>query len=102
MDIVNHTLTSMLKNVDFSLLRAVKLYKEGKLTFGKNDELGLKEGAVGLAKNPYYEALLALDPTMKAKLEQIEKDIIDGKIIVGTAIGMNNADLDKIRNAVKP
>jgi basic membrane protein A len=100
--IVNHTLTSMLKNVDYSLLRAVSLYLENKLIFGRNEALGLKEGSVGLAYNKYYEAVLEKDPVMKDRLAQIEKDIIEGKIIVGTAIGMSNEELDKIRNSVKP
>ncbi|MCL5676860.1 MAG: BMP family ABC transporter substrate-binding protein, partial [Firmicutes bacterium] len=40
--------TSMLKRVDNSLVRAIKLYQDGKLTFGKAENLGLKDNAVGL------------------------------------------------------
>src|SRR5262249_20310976 len=42
-------LTSMKKNVDNSLFRALKLHLDGKLAYGGPEEIGLAEGAVGLA-----------------------------------------------------
>lgn len=108
MGIVNHMLTSMLKNVDLSLLRAVRLYTEGKLPLGSNEALGLAEGAVGLAVNQYYEKVLAMDPvtslapTIAEKLMYLENRIINGDIKVSTAFGMSNEQLNAIRNSVRP
>lgn len=102
MAIVDHTLTSMLKNVDLSLLRAVKLYEEGNLEFGMNDDLGLKEGAVGLANNEYYQKILDANPAIAAELKTIEDKIINGEISVTSAFGLSNEELDAIRNPVKP
>ncbi|MGC8787962.1 MAG: BMP family lipoprotein, partial [Anaerolineae bacterium] len=76
-------LTSMLKNVDNSLFRALKLHLEGKLVYGQAEYLGIAEGGVGLAKNEYYEKYTPAD--VKARVEQAEKDILEGKIKVDTA-----------------
>ena len=102
MGIVNHTLTSMLKNVDLSLVRAIKLYQEGKLEFGMNEELGLKEGAVGLANNQYYQKILEANPVIAQNLKVIEEKVTSGEIKVTSAMGLTNEALDAIRNPVKP
>ncbi|NLF52739.1 MAG: BMP family ABC transporter substrate-binding protein [Leptolinea sp.] len=48
-------LTSMLKNVDKSMLRAMKMNADGTLPWGTNELLGINEDGVGLALNKYYE-----------------------------------------------
>jgi basic membrane protein A and related proteins len=78
----NFILTSMLKNVDNSLYRALSLYVEGKLPFGQIENLGVAEGGVGLAKNDIFDGKTPAD--VKTKLEQAEKDLLDGKITVDT------------------
>jgi basic membrane protein A len=75
--------TSMMKNVDNSLYRALQLYTQGNLPFGKAEALGVKEGGIGIAKNDYYESNTPAD--VKAKILQVEKDLADGKIKVETA-----------------
>jgi basic membrane protein A len=78
-----HILTSMMKNVDASLSRALGLYIEGELPFGEAETLGVKEGGVGLARNKHYEG--ATPDEVKAAINQTEEDIRDGKITVETA-----------------
>ncbi len=75
-------LTSMLKNVDNSLYRTMKMYIEGTLKFGSMEALGVAEGGVGLAKNSIYDAGTSAE--IKAKVEQAEKDLLAGKIKVDT------------------
>lgn len=75
-------ITSMMKNVDNSLYRAMKMYIEGTLPFGKAEALGVAEGGVGLAKNQWFDAVAT--PDIKAKLDQAEKDLLAGKIVVDT------------------
>jgi basic membrane protein A len=75
-------LTSMMKNVGDSLYRAIKLYLDGTLPFGEAEALGIAEGGVGLAYNKYYEENTSDE--IKAKIEQAQKDVIDGKIVVDT------------------
>ena len=74
--------TSMMKNVDNSLYRAMKMFIEGTLPFGEAEALGVAEGGVGLAKNEYYERMTPDD--VKATIEQIEQDLINGSIVVDT------------------
>ncbi|HPE69532.1 MAG TPA: BMP family ABC transporter substrate-binding protein [Thermotogota bacterium] len=102
MDIVNHTLTSMLKNVDYSLFLTVQQYLDGELAFGQNVSLGLKEGAVGLAQNKYFDAFLSQHPDIQGTLAYLEEQIVAENIEVTSAMGMSNEELDAIRNAVKP
>jgi len=45
----------MLKNVDKSMLRAMKMNADGTLPWGTNELLGINEDGVGLALNKYYE-----------------------------------------------
>jgi basic membrane protein A len=78
-----HILTSMMKNVDNSLYRALKLYIDDQLPFGQAETLGIKEGGVGLARNKYYEEVTPAD--VKAKINETEINIRDGSIKVETA-----------------
>ncbi|HBT50228.1 MAG: Putative ABC-type transport system, periplasmic component/surface lipoprotein [Caldanaerobacter subterraneus] len=96
----NLIVTSMLKRVDNSLLRAIKLYKEGNLKFGEAEALGLKEEAVGLADNEYYRKLVPED--IRQFIEDLKTKIINGEIKVDSAFGMDTNKLNEIRNAVKP
>lgn len=78
-----HILTSMMKNVDKSIYRAITLYIEGRLPFGRAETLGFKEGGVGIARNKYYNEATPAD--VLARINVTEKSIMDGKIKVNTA-----------------
>lgn len=95
-----HIVTSALKKIDTSILRAVKKYQEGSLEFGKYEVLGFKEGGIGIAKNEFYNDLL--NDEMKKKIEEIEAKLTNGEIEVGTAFGLDTDQINEIRNSVKP
>lgn len=76
-------LTSMMKNVDNSIYRGVKLHLEGKLPYGTAEALGIAEGGVGLARNKYYEAITPDE--VKALVDEAERKILNGEIVVETA-----------------
>ncbi|MCB9102130.1 MAG: BMP family ABC transporter substrate-binding protein [Anaerolineales bacterium] len=75
-------LTSMMKNVDNSLYRAIDLHLKGELPYGQIEELGIAEGGVGLARNKYYDELTPDD--VKTLVDEAEKKILDGEIKVET------------------
>jgi basic membrane protein A len=75
--------TSMMKNVDNSLYRGLKMHLEGTLPYGEAEYLGVAEGGVGLAKNKFYEEMTPQD--VLDVIAQAEQDLIDGKIAVDTA-----------------
>ncbi|EIV99402.1 nucleoside-binding protein [Thermoanaerobacter thermohydrosulfuricus] len=96
----NLIVTSVLKRVDNSLLRAIKMYKEGTLKFGESESLGLKEQAVGLADNEYYRKIVPEE--FRKFVEDLKVKIINGEIKVDSALGMDTNKLNEIRNSVKP
>ncbi len=81
-DQAQHILTSMMKNVDNSLFRAVDLHLAGELPYGEAEVLGIVEGGVGLALNDIYydntpEYILDLIDAVTALVE-------DGEITINT------------------
>jgi basic membrane protein A len=76
-------LTSMMKNVDNSIVRALQLDQEGKLPYGTAEYLGIAEGGVGLARNEYYDK--NTPDNVKKLVDDAEAKITSGEIVVDTA-----------------
>ncbi|HOH69977.1 MAG TPA: BMP family ABC transporter substrate-binding protein [Sedimentibacter sp.] len=91
--------SSALKNVGNSLMRAIKLDLEGKLAYGSAESLGFKEGGVNLVKDAHYEEMLPED--IRTRIDELEKDIIDGKIVVDTALGKTTEEVEAIKESVQ-
>lgn len=98
-DKANLIVTSMLKRVDNSLVRAIDLHFEGTLPYGSAENLGFAEGAVGLADNEYFNTLVSEE--LRGELKDLEDKIINGEITVSTAIGMSTEELNEIKDSVK-
>ena len=81
-DQAERILTSMLKNVDNSIFRAVTLHLDGELPYGSVELLGIPEGGVGLAKNEFYD--MATSDDIKALVETAEAAVVNGDIDVQT------------------
>ena len=81
----SHIVTSMMKNVDLSLYRAIKLHLEGKLAYGKAEVLGIEKNGVGVADNENFKKLVPQE--FAARIKELEKKIISGEIKVDTAFG---------------
>ncbi len=96
----DRVVTSVLKRVDVSLLRAVDLMMAGKLPVGHEESLGIAEGAVGLVDNDVYRKLVPAD--LRARVTQASSDIAAGKIKVPSALGMSTADLQALRAKIRP
>jgi basic membrane protein A len=77
--------TSMMKNVDDSLYRAIKLFLEGKLPVGQAEVLGIAAGGVGVADNENYQKLVPAQ--FRDEVKSLEDQIINGQIAIETAIG---------------
>lgn len=75
-----YILTSILKRVDRSLLRAIDKYKAGEDIFGTTEHLGVKEDAIGIAEGDYYEANVGED--VRKKIEDLVEDIKADKISI--------------------
>lgn len=77
-------LTSMVKDIDQSVVRALALHQAGQLPYGQAETLGLAEGGVSLARNPIYDQ--ATPEEVKQRVAMAEQKIIAGEIKVDTAI----------------
>ncbi|NOX63538.1 MAG: BMP family ABC transporter substrate-binding protein [Chloroflexi bacterium] len=73
-------LTSVLKNMDVAVFDTIKSAMEGNFKGGDNYIGTLANNGVGLA--PFHEFEDKVPDDLKAELEQIKQDIIDGKIQV--------------------
>jgi len=76
-------ITSVVKNVDKSLYRAIKRHLDGNLSYGEVEYLGLSTEGVGLAKNNYYEEITPQH--IKNTIVDLEKKIANGTIDVISA-----------------
>jgi basic membrane protein A len=81
-DQAERILTSMLKNVDNSIFRAITNHLDGTLPYGSSESLGIPEGGVGLAKNDFYD--MATSDDIKAMVEAAEAAVVNGDIDVQT------------------
>lgn len=77
-------LTSMIKNVGETLYRAIELALADELPFGETEVVGIAEGAIGLAKNEYYERITP--DSVKAIIAQAEADIMACRVVVETTL----------------
>ena len=73
-----YILTSILKRVDTSLLRAIDKYKAGEEIFGTTEFLGVKDDAIGIADNDFYKK--AVSEADRAKINEIIDEIKADKI----------------------
>lgn len=76
--------TSVEKKVGESLYTALAQTIEGTAPYGTNLILGLADGAVGIAKNSFYESIVPED--IRAEIEAEEAKIIAGEIVVDTGM----------------
>ena len=81
----SYIVTSMQKNVDNSLYRAIKGTLDGTIKYGAAEALGFKEGGISLSENENYMKLVPAD--MRAKIAALQKKLVSGEIKVDTAFG---------------
>ena len=91
-------ITSSLKNVGESLFTAVKSLQDGTMVMGNNYTLGLDSGAVGLAKNANYEAIVP--EAIRTTIEEVEGKIISGELEVSSAFTMTNDEVVALRDSM--
>lgn len=94
-----HVVTSVVKKIDVVIYDAVHEAKNGTLEFGQHQLLGLKEGAVGLADNEFYQAL---PEEIKAEVVTITNAIIAGEIEVKSGFEMTTEEIASYRDSVRP
>lgn len=92
--------SSVLKNVDVSLLAAYDAFAAGTLAFGSVQVMGLKDGAVGLVEAGNMAKMAP--PEVIAAVAKAKEDIASGAVKVPSAFGMSTEEVNAVRDAVRP
>lgn len=92
--------TSVLKNVDNSLYRAIDLFIKGELKLGETEVLGLTELGVGIAENEFYDKYVSEEVQTKAK--ELQEQVQSGSIKVESVYGKTTEEIAEIIKAVRP
>lgn len=98
-EIAKNILTSTLKNVGESLLKAVEDSQSGKMTFDQDYVLGLESGAIGLAENENFKKIVP--QTIIDHLNSTKDKIISGEIKVSSALTMSTEEVAALRDSMK-
>lgn len=99
-DMAATIVTSMMKQVDQSLLRAIKLAEAGELAWGETEVVGLKELGVGIVYGSNLNSTLSAEDIDFIK--DLDQKIVNGEITVESALGMSTNEFTDIRESVKP
>ncbi len=96
----NVILSSVLKEVGNSLVRAVGMDLVGNLQWGTYESLGLNENGVGLADNTYFQKNVPDD--IKTAIEEAKKKVSAGDVKVTSALSDDEAAVQQIIDSVAP
>ena len=77
-------LTSVEKRVGESLYQVLQATIDGTAAYGTGVLLGVKEGAVGISENEYYEKLVPAD--VRAEIDALEAKIASGELVVDSVM----------------
>lgn len=99
-DKAERIVSSVVRDIGASLLYAVEKHIEGTLEYGTTEKLGIAEGAVTIAKNDFYNEMVSQE--VRDKVDQAEKDIAAGTIVVPSAYDMSTEEIMEIRESVSP
>lgn len=69
------------------------------MAYGAAESLGFAEGGVNLVKDAHYEEMLP--ENIRTKIDELEQEIIDGKIVVDSALGKTQEEIDAIKASVQ-
>ncbi len=93
-------ITSAIKNIPQNALNIVQKAMDGDVNYGAKEYYGLKEGAVGLADNEFYQSLMSQED--RDQIEELKEKVIQGKLTLTDTIGLTTDELTKIRDSVRP
>lgn len=105
-EMAGSTITSGLKNVGNSLIWFFDELDAGNEHYGEIVNLGIQEGGIGIITDKNYDKVVPAE--VKASVEAIQKDVVDGKIVVPTAIGeekeagKDKTGLEILRDSLQP
>lgn len=97
-DLAAITMTSGLKNIGNSMIWIFDEWDKGNEYFGKEVNLGIAEGGVGLVTDKNYDKVLSDD--IKKAVSDAEKAILDGSVKVPSAL--SDSGVEDLRESLRP
>ncbi len=88
--------TSVVKNVGNALYMAIKNDIKGELPYGTTESFGLADGGMELVEDAHYEELVPED--IRAQVDELKAQIINGDIVVDSALDMSTDDFAALRD----
>ena len=99
-ELKNVILTSCLKNFDVLVAAMLDNYVAGTIKFGESGRYGLREGAVGIARNQYYTRMVPQN--IRDEIDALEAKVSVGEAGVRSAFEMTQAEIDELFKSVRP
>ena len=99
-DLAAITLTSGLKNIGDGLIWFFDQWDAGKTYWGEEVNLGIAEGGVGVVTDKNFDKYAP--DSVKTAVETAQKNILDGKVTVPSAIGETTGAVEALREKVRP
>jgi len=93
-------ITSAMKMISNMTLDAVTRAMNDDVNYGSREFFGLANGAVGIAKNQYYEKLMSDE--QRAYVDEVEEKIKSGEVEIIKTQGMTTEEIAEIRDSVRP
>lgn len=99
-EMANVVITSAIKNIPENALHIVQKAMDGEVNYGKKEYYGLKEGAVGLAENEFYEKLMSEED--RQTVSDLKEKVMNGEVELTETMGLSTEELSEIRDKVRP
>jgi len=99
-EMANVVITSAIKNIPENALYIVQKAMDGEVNYGKKEYYGLKEGAVGLAENEFYQKLMSEED--RQTISDLKEKVMNGEVELTETMGLSTEELSEIRDKVRP
>lgn len=99
-EMANVVITSAIKNIPENALHIVQKAMDGEVNYGKKEYYGLKEGAVGLAENEFYQKLMSEED--RQTISDLKEKVMNGEVELTETMGLSTEELSEIRDKVRP
>ncbi|MBF4691989.1 BMP family ABC transporter substrate-binding protein [Fusibacter ferrireducens] len=99
-DMANVIITSAIKNIPQTALMIVKKAMADDVAYGTKGFYGLKDGAVGIANNEFYQKLLS--ESDRNTVSELQAKVVNGEATITDTAGLTTEQVNTIRDAVRP
>lgn len=93
-------ITSAIKKIPQNALYIVQKAMDGEVNYGAKEYYGLKEEAVGIADNEFYQKLMSDEN--RQTIEELKEKVMNGEVELTETMGLTTEELVEIRDSVRP